>query len=198
VPRRPAGGVAGASGESGLIGSVADWWDSLPVGGGTVLGALVAAVVVAGGTVVAAVNGGLDGGDCAAQPLRAVYRPSRLKVMQSCADVTGVVVAWRHEHDGDYHVSMRMDDPGWTNPVNTAKQHGYTVVEFVPLLPRPALKVGERLHMIGTRVLDVQHGGWVELHPVFAVEVVSDGTAARNRSRLAPPTEDGDGGRAAG
>lgn len=191
--------MTGPSGTSGPFGRLADWFDGLPVGGGTLLGGVVAILVAVGGTIVALTRGGPDGGDCARTPLQHVYRPSRLRVLKVCAETAGTVVAWRHEHDGDWHVSMRMDGPGWTNRLNVERQHGYTVVEFVPLFPRPKLRVGMRLHLIGTQVEDLQHGrlvagamrGWVELHPVFAFDEITAGTARPNRPGLAPPTESG-------
>lgn len=182
-----------ASGMSGLIGAIADWFDSLPVGGKTLTGLLVAGLAAAGGTVAAFSNGGTDEGDCARTPLIHVYRPQRLKVLQTCVDVTGTVIAWRHEHDGDIHANMRTDTPGWVNAVNHARQHGLTVVEFVPLMPKPAkLFAGQRLKLMGTKVLDNQHSGWIECHPVFRVEDVSatsQANGAGNRPALAPPTE---------
>jgi hypothetical protein len=82
-----------------------------------------------------------------------------LKILERCAHVSGTVMAYRKEHDGDYHVSMVMDQPGWTNSFNNERQHGYTVVEFVPLMPKPdRFKVGQRLKLTGTKVLDLQHG----------------------------------------
>jgi hypothetical protein len=161
------------SGVSGLPGLIADAWDRLPVKG------IIAALVVLGGTAVALLNGGPSPGVCDTTPLQHIYRPQRLEIIQKCATVTGTVVAWRHEHDGDYHVSMVMDDAGWINAVNVAKQRGYTVVEFVPLEPKPkTLRAGQRLTLTGTKVLDRQHGGWIELHPVFSYTEIAPGTGA--------------------
>lgn len=182
----------GPSGVGGLLGRIVNWFDRRKITGVT------AGAVAVIGTGLALSNGGLPDGDCQDQPLQHVYAPKRLEIVERCADVTGTVMAYRKEHDGDYHVSMAMDEPGWVNDVNLARQHGYTVVEFVPLLPRPKFKVGMRLKMVGTRVYDQQHKpkvaahGWVELHPVFAYEVLSDGPAKplRNVPKLAPPTED--------
>lgn len=147
---------------------------------------------------------------CGKDPLTGVYKPSRLKVLESCVTVKGTVVAWRHEHDGDYHVSMKIDDdigPNcdetvrdcWTNGLNDSRQHGFTVVEFIPILPKPKFKVGQRLELVGTKVLDLQHGdhkttGWVELHPVFSYHDLTKKTlpAKPNPIKLAPPTEEHD------
>jgi hypothetical protein len=170
------------SGVAGPLGRLADAWDRIPVKGPMV--GLVSAL----GLGFALTAG--PGGTCEDDPLAHVYRPSRLQVVEKCAEVTGTVVAYRREHDGDFHVSMIKD--GWTNAVNDKKQHGFTVVEFVPLMERPKFYVGQRLKLVGTKILDRQHGGWIELHPVFEVK---DVTPARvrpgvNRPSLAPPTEE--------
>jgi hypothetical protein len=76
-------------------------------------------------------------------------------------------------------------------------QHGYTVVEFVPTLPRPKFRAGMRLSLTGTKVLDLQHGdhkttGWVEMHPVFEWKDIGDQPGDQvNVPKLAPPTEEG-------
>lgn len=176
----------GPSGVGGITGRVADAFDRLPVKG------FVAVLVVVGGTIVALLHGGFATGDCATDPLHKVYRPQRLHVVATCQDVTGTVVAWRHEHDGDYHVGMRMDDPSWVNLANVERQHGLTVVEFVPTMPRPAkFFSGQRLRLRTTKVLDLQHSGFIEAHPVFAVEdVTAEGKPeGPNHPALVPPTE---------
>ena len=176
------------SGVGGLAGMIADRFDAIPVKG------VFALLVTVGGIIVAALNGGLSHGDCSTDPLKGVYRPARLKVVDRCAEVTGTVVAWRHEHDGDYHVSMRMDEPGWVNAKNVDRQKGYTVVEFIPTNRRPRFYAGQRLKLRVTKVLDLQHGGWVEGHPVWDYRDVTRGPIAPvsgpNRPGLAPQTED--------
>lgn len=174
------------SGQPGRLGKVADAWDRIPV-----KGPMAGLVVVLGSAL--ALTTGHNGGTCDTNPLRHIYRPQRLTVVQKCVRVSGTVVAWRHEHDGDYHVAMKMDGKGWVNSVNTKKQHGFTVVEFIPLDPRPKFKAGQRLVMLGTKVLDKQHGGWVELHPVFEVKVEETLPVViqpTNKPALAPPTEE--------
>ncbi|MBA3688460.1 MAG: hypothetical protein H0W81_06500 [Chloroflexi bacterium] len=161
----------GASGCSGLAGRVADAWDRLPVKG------WVLAATVAGGTAVALASGGPGKGACEKTPLIHVYHPARFIVIEKCAEVTGTVVTVRREHDGDRHVNMKMDEPGWTNAANDRGQHGDTVVEFVPLGPKlPVMRPGTRLRLTGTKVYDQQHKlrveqfGWIEMHPVFKAE----------------------------
>lgn len=181
------------SGVRGPLGWVADAWDRLPVRG------VVLALTVAGGAAASFAHGGTSRGECERTPLVHVYHPQRLRVLETCADVTGAVVAWRREHDGDYHVNMRIDAPGWTNAVNDSRQHGLTVVEFVPLMPQPArFYAGQRLRIVGTKVADQQHKprgaglGWVEMHPVFRVEDVTPASVSPkpNRLSLAPASEE--------
>jgi hypothetical protein len=185
--------LVSASGQSGPLGAVADWWDSHPTTGAVGAVSSLLGVVLAAGAILGEPEAGPR---CQSDPLHAVYKPSRLKILERCAHVSGTVMAYRKEHDGDYHVSMVMDRPGWTNSLNNERQHGYTVVEFVPLMPKPArLKVGQRLKLTGTKVLDLQHGdhkttGWVEMHPVFHfAELTDPKTAPPNVPKLAPATE---------
>lgn len=181
------------SGQSGLIGTIADAWDRLPVGGPTLLGGIVAVLVSVGGFIVAFSNGGTSHGRCDTTPLIHVYKPERLKVIGTCQQITVTVAAYRHEHDGDYHVNVRVDGTGWVNALNRARQHGFTVVEFVPIMPRPKrFFVGQRLRLTVTKVLDEQHGGWIEGHPVFQVQDVTPPgvKSLPNRPALAPRTEE--------
>jgi hypothetical protein len=178
----------GASGQSGLLGDAADWFDGKKVVG------VVAVIATAIGLIA---SGGEKPTDCDQDNgLQGVYNHDRFKVLDTCVGVTGTVIAWRHEHDGDYHVSMVMDGEGWTNDLNVKRQKGYTVVEFVPRGPHINFRVAQRLRMLGTKVLDLQHGdhkttGWVELHPVFTVKELDDGADyAPDPKSLAPPTEE--------
>lgn len=183
------------SGASGFTGRIADWWDRKPVVGA------VAVIAAVGGTVAALASGGPGQGECDTTPLRHVYKPSRLKVLERCARVTGTVVTARHEHDGDWHVNMRIDQPGWTNPANDRGQHGLTVVEFTPLDPRPPrFRAGMRLSVLVTKVADQQHkrrtedAGWIEGHPVFAVADITPAAEVTRPAPLGPKVEEGEEG----
>jgi hypothetical protein len=185
-----------ASGRTDLLGKIADRWDRIPVEGP----AMIAATTILG-LGLALSGGGFSRGDCQHHPLRRVYNPKRLTVIQKCAEATGTVVAWRREHDGDYHVNMRLEGD-WVNAANVRGQHGNTVVEFVPRDPKPKrFFAGQRLHLQGTKVYDEQHKrkaeqhGWIELHPVFKAEdVTPQGPLVTprlpNQPALAPPTEE--------
>lgn len=188
----------GSSGESGIVGKVADKFNSRPV-----KGALMTGAVAAVAAVLTLAGGGKPPTHCDKKnPLEGVYKHERFKVLDPCITAEGTVMFWRHEHDGDYHVSMVMDDKRdskgklWVNPLNVEKQHGYTVVEFVPAGPHIKFRQGQRLKMTGTHVLDLQHGnhhttGWSEMHPVNEVKVTfMPETATPNNKKLAPPTEE--------
>jgi hypothetical protein len=192
-----------SSGQGGPLGAIADLWNTLPTMKGehlTAVGKLsgLLGVMLASGALV--FGGHVDKGPaplCQRDPLHKVYKHERFKILAVCQEIHATIVAARKEHDGDYHVSVVVDEPGWTNSLNNQRQHGYTVVEFVPLMPKPdKFKVTERLKLTGTKVLDLQHGdhkttGWIEMHPVFKfTELTDPKTTPKNDPKLAPPTEE--------
>ncbi len=114
-----------------------------------------------------------------------VYHPLRLRVLQSCIHVSGVVRAERIENDGDLHLKLTLDPPyrPLLEPANTLEQ-GDLVVEPVcvslPLQPdaldtcvadaHPVTSlptIGQHVWMEGRYVLDLEHGSWAELHPLY-------------------------------
>ena len=116
-----------------------------------------------------------------------VYHPSRLKVLEQCIRVTGVVEFTRDELDGDIHIGLRLD-PAYAsliNPSNTQYERGDLVVEIIcahPPVQRDALDacanyispigqpdVGTHVRVVGAYVLDTVHG-WNEIHPVTTLE----------------------------
>jgi hypothetical protein len=102
--------------------------------------------------------------------LDGVYHPARLVILKVCQRASGVVDHVILEQDGDLHIRLRLDAiyAGLLNSVNTARQHGDLVVEFMPRdgghLPKPAS--GDRLTLVGAWVTDTEHG-WNEIHPVW-------------------------------
>jgi hypothetical protein len=159
------------------------------VGGALALAAAGAMAVTSGTDIVTHPTPG----QCAKHPLRNVYRPWRLHVVESCVTQTITVVQASRERDGDYHVTAVPGDPDLINDVNRARTKGLLLVEFVPGDPRPReFRAGMRLKITGTLVEDLQHGpaapgclvkdwpcdgrkrGWRELHPVFRVEEIVD------------------------
>lgn len=127
-------------------------------------------------------------GDSTCRPTdqdRYVYHPDRLTVLRACLRVSGTIALARNEKDGDLHILLRLDAPyaGYLTPAN-ANERGDLVVEPVcvgavgqadavatcaadadPLTSLPS--VGLHVWMEGRYVLDTQHGGWAELHPLY-------------------------------
>lgn len=116
-----------------------------------------------------------------------IYHPQRLEVRSACIHVSGVVEAVRHEADGDLHILLALD-PQYANlltPANEGVELGDLVVEPVCVkgvtqadaiavcaadadpLPPPYPSVGDRVWMEGRYVLDLEHDGWAELHPLY-------------------------------
>jgi hypothetical protein len=118
---------------------------------------------------------------------RYVYHPSRLEVVRACVRVTGTVAAIRTEADGDLHILLRLDAAyrGLLRPANQGEELGDLVVEPVCVggvtqadavaicasdpdpLAGPFPSVGQHVSMEGRYVLDLDHSGWAELHPLY-------------------------------
>jgi hypothetical protein len=118
-----------------------------------------------------------------------IYHPERLQVLSSCITVTGTVVRILSEADGDDHIRVEPDtayinllrpanvnQSGCTNGclvVEPVCEHAVTQADAVaacqadvdPLTPLP--QVGQHVWMEGRYVIDLQHGGWSELHPLY-------------------------------
>ena len=121
---------------------------------------------------------------CDASLWNHVYNPSRLQQLSPCISVTGTVEESSADDDGDQHFLVKLD-PGHENLVNKRnrkKKNGDLVGEIVCANtvqlkkakracagytnPIAIPKVGDRVRMTGTYVLD-SHNGWTEVHPVF-------------------------------
>jgi hypothetical protein len=120
-----------------------------------------------------------------------VYNPQRLQVVESCKTVTGVIESIIFlEQDGDNHIRLKMD-PEFASLVNSANvngQHGDLVVEPIcqnPVSQQDAISacqdfhqdisippVGTHVKVTGSYVLDNQHGGWAEIHPVTSISEI--------------------------
>src|SRR5207249_3737010 len=113
-----------------------------------------------------------------------IYHPNRLQIVQDCITVTGTIEKSISERDGDYHIRVKLDSQysNLVNSVNDEKQHGDLVVE--PICQHKVTQadavsacenfknhidippVGTHVKITGSYVLDLQHGGWAEIHPV--------------------------------
>jgi Excalibur calcium-binding domain. len=117
---------------------------------------------------------------------RYVYHPARLAVKAACLRVSGVIDAIRSEADGDLHILLRLDGPyrQLLRPANAGEELGDLVIEPIcvhavsqpdavspcaadpdPLQNLP--HTGMQVWMEGRYVLDLDHGGWAELHPLY-------------------------------
>jgi hypothetical protein len=132
-------------------------------------GRLIVTLIALGFAIVAFVQNPNTTRNCASNPLARVYNPSRLRVLRTCAVITVTVRSISPERDGDLHIGAAARKQ-WLSPANIAHQHGLLVVEYMPSDPWPRPHIGDRLRLTGTWVSDLQHGGWYELHPVFAVQ----------------------------
>jgi hypothetical protein len=120
-----------------------------------------------------------------------VFMKYRLKVIQRCKRVTGVITATKKSGDGDVHFLLKLD-PGQgdlLNNKNMIKQEGCLVIEpicvtavynffvgkackgYVNKVYIP--KVGEHVEVIGSLVKDGVHG-WHEIHPVTKITVIKN------------------------
>ena len=145
-------------------------------------------------------------------PLANVYHPNRLAVLSPCMTVSGTVATVTREQDGDTHFDLALDPQytGLLKPANYSGQHGRLVVEIVPAdasgctpgqPPRPATGsynygictgadeatpvVGAHVYVTGPYVADEDHGGWAEIHPVWAIST----TSPTSGSTSPPPTQ---------
>jgi hypothetical protein len=141
-----------------------------------------------------------------------VYHPSRLKVLQSCIHVTGIVAAIHIENDGDRHLQVTLD-PQFQDLLRPANrfEDNRLVVEPVcvslPLQPdamdtcvadadplQALPQVGQHVWMEGRYALDLEHGSWAELHPLYrwgvettsALGTVPARTTAANKGKERP------------
>lgn len=125
---------------------------------------------------------------------RYVYQPTRLKVLRACVYIAGTVQEVERDGvDGDITLLVRPDPPyeGLLTDRNREAQHGDLVVEPVcllqPLQPAaislcasdpapysgPLPPAGTHVWMEGRYVLDLNHGSWAELHPLYRAGVLA-------------------------
>ena len=118
-----------------------------------------------------------------------VYHPARLKVLDPCISVTGIVESVRKEADGDYHVLFRLDQEfeSLLNEKNISRQNGDLVLEPIcqDTVRQPdavdscsgyegpyfEIEIGRRYLASGPYVYDADHG-WNEVHPVNSMRPI--------------------------
>ena len=119
-----------------------------------------------------------------------VYNPQRLQVIDMCTSVSGIVETMRGEDDGDYRIGLALDSEYayMINDANRKSQHGNLVVEIICQLKVTDLDakkacsnfvhtvyipmLGMHVKVTGSYVLDKDHFGWAEIHPVTKLEVI--------------------------
>lgn len=113
-----------------------------------------------------------------------VYDPQRLRVLDTCVTVTGTIVGIMPTKgpatDNDYIIEIKVD-PQYQYLLSIGSywfRGGYLHVEIIPkdqskLLSNLNLEIGMRVKITGVWVLDTDHGWWSELHPIWAIEIIS-------------------------
>ena len=116
-----------------------------------------------------------------------VYNPERLQIVDQCKTVSGSIESIKVENDGDFHIRLRVDPQfaSITNSANVNGQFGDLVLE--PICQNPVTQpdavaactnfhqninippVGTHVSVTGSYVLDQDHGGWAEIHPVTSI-----------------------------
>lgn len=118
-----------------------------------------------------------------------VYNPQRLKIVENCKIVSGTIDNIITEKDGDSHIRLHLDSQ-YSNLINAANvngQHGDLVLE--PICQNQAQQqdaidscanftyhvdvppIGTHVLVTGSYVLDLDHGGWAEIHPVTSIAI---------------------------
>jgi hypothetical protein len=119
-----------------------------------------------------------------------VYNPARLQVVDNCKSVLGIIESKRVEKDGDFHIRVKLD-PEFSDLINSANiknQFGDLVVEPIcvnKVTQADAISAcqnfrqnisipptGSHVNITGSYVLDKEHGGWAEIHPVTSITPV--------------------------
>ena len=119
-----------------------------------------------------------------------VYNPSRLQVVESCKTISGIIESKRAEADGDYHIRLKLD-PQFSDLINSANVNGqYGDLVLEPICVNPVTQpdaisacqdfhqnisippIGTHVQVTGSYVLDSQHGGWAEIHPITSISEI--------------------------
>jgi hypothetical protein len=124
-----------------------------------------------------------------------------------CLHVTGTIDEIRTEADGDLHILLRLDSPyvGYLTSANYGVELGDLVVE--PVCVRPVSQadaiavcasdpdpltllpiVGLHVWIEGRYVLDSEHGGWAELHPLYRWSEIQAASPSPTASPTPSPT----------
>ena len=116
-----------------------------------------------------------------------VYNPSRLRILDTCKQVTGTIVESNADDDGDQHLLLKLD-PGQKElltETNMQKKGGNLVIEAICVNNISKKKVGsacdgyinnvdvpklgDHVAVTGSYVIDT-HNGWAEIHPISKID----------------------------
>jgi hypothetical protein len=118
-----------------------------------------------------------------------VYDPSRLRIVDTCRTVTGVITDQHTNDDGDIDVRLALDPPyaNLVNAGNVSNLNGHLQTEAICQAAiqtadasnacaglNGAVRVppdGTHVQVTGTYVLDLLHG-WMEIHPISVLTVI--------------------------
>jgi len=111
-----------------------------------------------------------DGGDsiCPDNPLRGVWGPARLVVLEECVQVAGTANNIHRATDGDVVFDLTVD----AEYVRFLGENEVLHSEIIPVNQGEvrAPQEGEHVCLVGTWVIDRGHGEKTEIHPVFSLE----------------------------
>ena len=117
-----------------------------------------------------------------------VYHPERLQIIDTCKSVLGTIESKKSEADGDFHIRLKLD-PQFSNLINSANVNGqrgdlvvepicqHTITESISAAVACSNfhqninipEVGSHVNVTGSYVLDKEHNGWAEIHPVTSI-----------------------------
>jgi hypothetical protein len=121
-----------------------------------------------------------------------VYHPERLQIINACKSVLGTIESKKSEPDGDFHIRLKLD-PQFSNLINSANVNGqrgdlvvepicqHTITESIAAAVACSNfhqninipEVGSHVNVTGSYVLDKEHNGWAEIHPVTSIIKIS-------------------------
>jgi hypothetical protein len=138
----------------------------------------------------------------AGEPLFFDKPQDRLKIIEPCVRVSGVIETASKEPDGDVRIRLRLDPQfqSMLNAKNRSGQRGDLVLELVCVSEPTQLDtigehvcdnfsqsfdrslVGTHVQVVGAYVTNIEHG-WHEIHPVTSIE--ADGAPVTLRAATA-------------
>lgn len=116
-----------------------------------------------------------------------MWGPQRLRLLNTCVTVTGVVediyTQAGPSNDNDFIIDLKVD-PQYLQYIslgNTVMRKGYLHVEVVPSMQGALrdvlerLRPGDRVLVVGSLVIDTDHGFWAEIHPAWEIVILGQG-----------------------